>query len=129
MQPSPANSSPPDPIAAPKPAMPRILERFGYRAVMVLNTLLMGVQILFFAHIGKGTPVWLFVSEVFFFGVFTSLQYTSMNTRVYADVSDEQASSAISIASTVQQMAVSFGAASASRRVLAQFWHRWDRIH
>jgi EmrB/QacA subfamily drug resistance transporter len=97
-----------------KPAMPRILARFGYRAVLVSNTLLMGLQILLFAAIGKGTPVWLIVMEVFFFGFFTSLQYTSMNTLVYADVSEEQASSASSIASTMQQMAISFAVASAS---------------
>jgi len=36
-----------------KPAMPRILARFGYRVVLVSNTLLMGVQILLFAHIGN----------------------------------------------------------------------------
>jgi hypothetical protein len=97
-----------------KPAMPRILARFGYRAVLVSNTLLMGVQILLFAHIGKGTPIWLIVLEVFFFGFFTSLQYTSMNTLVYADVNEEQSSSASSIASTVQQMSVSFAVAAAS---------------
>jgi MFS family permease len=97
-----------------KPAMPWILARFGYRAVLVSNTLLMGLQTLLFATIGKGTPVWLMVIEVFFFGFFTSLQYTSMNTLVYADVNEEQASSASSIASTMQQMAISFGVASAS---------------
>jgi len=37
-----------------------------------------------------------------------------MNTLVYADVNEEQASSASSIASTMQQMAISFGVASAS---------------
>jgi len=37
-----------------------------------------------------------------------------MNTLVYADVSEAQESSASSIASTVQQMAISFGVASAS---------------
>jgi MFS family permease len=97
-----------------KPAMPRILARFGYRAVLVSNTLLMGVQILLFAHIGNGTPVWLIVLEVFFFGFSTSLQYTSMNTLVYSDVDEQQASSASSIASTVQQMSVSFAVALAS---------------
>ena len=97
-----------------KPAMPRILARFGYRAVLVSNTLLMGLQTLLFATIGKGTPVWLMVIEVFFFGFYTSLQYTSMNTLVYADLTEEQESSASSIASTAQQMAISFGVASAS---------------
>jgi EmrB/QacA subfamily drug resistance transporter len=97
-----------------KPAMPWILERFGYRAVLVSNTLAMGLQILLFANIGKGTPVWLVVGEVFVFGFSTSLQYTSMNTLVYADINEQQASSASSIASTVQQMSVSFAVALAS---------------
>jgi EmrB/QacA subfamily drug resistance transporter len=97
-----------------KPAMPRILARFGYRAVLVSNTLAMGLQILLFANIGKSTPIWLVVGEVFLFGFSTSLQYTSMNTLVYADIDEQQASSASSIASTVQQMSVSFAVALAS---------------
>jgi EmrB/QacA subfamily drug resistance transporter len=97
-----------------KLTMPKILARFGYRTVLVSNTLLIGLQILLFATIGQVTPVWLIVAEVFCYGFFTSLQYTSMNTLVYADVSEEQASSASSIASTMQQMAISFGVASAS---------------
>jgi EmrB/QacA subfamily drug resistance transporter len=94
--------------------MPRILERLGYRAVLVSNTLLIGVQIMLFARYGPATPVWSIVAEMFCYGFFTSLQYTSMNTLVYADVSEEQASQASSIASTMQQMAISFGVAAAS---------------
>jgi EmrB/QacA subfamily drug resistance transporter len=97
-----------------KVTMPRILARFGYRAVLVSNTLIIGLLILLFATIGKGTAVWLIVAEVFCYGFFTSLQYTSMNTLVYADISVEQESGASSIASTTQQMAISFGVASAS---------------
>jgi MFS family permease len=69
-----------------KVLMPRILARFGYRAVLVSNTLIIGLMILLFATIGPETPVWLIVAEVFCYGFFTSLQYTSMNTLVYADV-------------------------------------------
>jgi EmrB/QacA subfamily drug resistance transporter len=97
-----------------KVTMPRILSRFGYRAVLVSNTLIIGLLIFLFATIGTGTPVWLIVIEVFCYGFFTSLQYTSMNTLVYADVSEAQESGASSIASTMQQMAISFGVASAS---------------
>ena len=97
-----------------KVAMPRILARFGYRTVLVSNTLFIGLMILLFATIGQATPVWIVVAEVFCYGFFTSLQYTSMNTLVYADVTEEQASGASSIASTLQQMAISFGVASAS---------------
>jgi EmrB/QacA subfamily drug resistance transporter len=97
-----------------KLTMPKILARFGYRAVLVSNTLIIGLQILLFASIGRTTPVWLVVFEVFCYGFFTSLQYTSMNTLVYAEITEEQASAASSIASTMQQMSISFGVASAS---------------
>ena len=97
-----------------KPIMPKILTRLGYRNVLVANTLLLGCMILLFATIGATTPVWLIVMQVFCFGLFTSMQYTSMNTLVYADVTSEQSSSASTIASTVQQLSISFGVASAS---------------
>jgi EmrB/QacA subfamily drug resistance transporter len=97
-----------------KPAMPGILARVGYRGVLISNTVILGLLIVLFATIGVGTPVWLIVIQAFCFGFFTSLQYTSMNTLVYADVTEEQTSSASTIASTMQQMSISFGVASAS---------------
>ncbi len=97
-----------------KMIMPRILARFGYRAVLVSNTLMLGVLILLFATIGAATPVWLIVLQVFGFGLFSSIQYTSMNTLVYADVSARAASDASTIASTGQQLSISFAVATAS---------------
>ncbi len=97
-----------------KLTMPKILARVGYRAVLISNTIILGLLIMLFATIGPGTPVWLIVLQAFCFGFFTSLQYTSMNTLAYADVSEQQASSASTIASTMQQMSLSFGVAAAS---------------
>jgi MFS family permease len=97
-----------------KPIMPRILTRLGYRTVLIGNTVLLGLMILSFATIGAATPVWLIVIQVFCFGLFTSMQYTSMNTLVYADVTTEESSGASTIASTAQQMSISFGVATAS---------------
>ncbi len=109
-----------------KMTMPRILTRFGYRGVLISNTVILGLLILLFATIGVGTPVWLIVAQAFCFGFFSSLQYTSMNTLVYADVTEEQTSSASSIASTMQQMSISFGVATAS---LATAFFIPDRFH
>jgi EmrB/QacA subfamily drug resistance transporter len=97
-----------------KLTMPLILKRFGYKAVLVSNTILLGVMILLFATISPGTPVWLIVMMAFTYGFLTSLQYTSMNTLAYADVGEHDAAGASTIASTVQQLAVSFGIATAS---------------
>jgi EmrB/QacA subfamily drug resistance transporter len=93
--------------------MQKLLTRFGYRGVLISNTLFIACLLSLFATIGEGTPVWMIVVLAFFYGGFTSLQYTSMNTLVYADISDSQASKASSIASTMQQMSISFGVAVA----------------
>jgi hypothetical protein len=42
-----------------KPLMPKVLARIGYRGVLISNTLIIGLQILLFATIGIGTPIWL----------------------------------------------------------------------
>jgi MFS family permease len=94
--------------------LPVILRKFGYRQVLIANTVMLGVMLILFSLIDVGTPGWLIAALAFAFGFFTSTQYTSMNTLAFADVSGEQASAASTIASTVQQMAVSFGVASAS---------------
>jgi EmrB/QacA subfamily drug resistance transporter len=93
--------------------MQRILARMGYRGVLISNTLIIGVLLLLFATIGLHTPVLAIVVLAFFYGGFTSLQYTSMNTLVYADITEPETSNASSIASTMQQMSISFGVASA----------------
>jgi MFS family permease len=93
--------------------MPRLLDRFGYRAVLVSNTVVLGLLLMAFATIGPGTPIWLIVLQAFCYGALTSTQYTSMNTLVYADVPDVSASNASSMASTFQQLSVSFGVAIA----------------
>jgi MFS family permease len=109
-----------------KMTMPKILARVGYRGVLISNTVIIGLLIGLFAIIGARTPVWMVVILTFFFGFFTSLQYTSMNTLVYADLTEEQTSSGSSIASTMQQMSISFGVATAS---LATAFFVPDRFH
>jgi EmrB/QacA subfamily drug resistance transporter len=96
-----------------KAVMPRLLRRIGYRGVLISNTLILGGALMLFATIGVATPVWIIVLQAFFYGAFTSLQYTSMNTLVYADISQEDTSPASSIASTMQQLSISFGVATA----------------
>ncbi|MGA8438622.1 MAG: hypothetical protein WB762_02815 [Candidatus Sulfotelmatobacter sp.] len=96
-----------------KAMVPQILRRIGYRGVLLSNTLILGALLMVFATIGVRTPVWAIVLEAFLYGGFTSLQYTSMNTLVFADIEEEDASSASSIASTMQQMSISFGIAAA----------------
>jgi EmrB/QacA subfamily drug resistance transporter len=91
-----------------------LLARFGYRLVMIVNTVLLGLTIMVFVHVAPGTPLWEILTLSFAQGFFSSLQFTCMNTLVYAEITDRDASKAGSIASTGQQMALSFGVAFAS---------------
>ena len=109
-----------------KLTMPHILKKFGFRRVLIVNTITLGLMIFLFSTIDAATPVWLIVLMAFTYGFLTSLQYTSMNSLAYADVGAREASGASTIASTVQQMAVSFGVATAS---LAAALFVPDRVH
>ncbi len=109
-----------------KPTMPHILRKLGHRTVLTFNTVAVGLMIFAFSSIGTGSAIWSIVSLAFVYGFLTSLQYTSMNTLAYADVGTRDASSASTLASTVQQMAVSFGVAAAS---LAAAFFIPDRLH
>jgi len=82
--------------------------------VLLGNTLLLGVTMMGFSRVGPGTPVTMILALSFAQGFFASLQFTSMNSLVYADVTDRDASKAASIASTAQQLALSFGVAVGS---------------
>ncbi len=109
-----------------KMTMPKILAKMGYRAVLLVNTLMLGLIIAIFSTIGPTTPVWVIITQACFFGFFSSMQYTSMNTLVYADVTEDQTSMASTIVSTAQQMSLSFGVAVAS---LVTAYFIPDRFH
>jgi EmrB/QacA subfamily drug resistance transporter len=93
--------------------LPPILIRFGYRTVLIGNTVIVGMLILFFATIGLGTPPWVIILQALCYGVFQSLQLTSLNTLTYFDVPPGKASNASSISSTFQQLSISFAVAAA----------------
>lgn len=106
----------PQPLAAMtlKVVMPRILRRLGYRRVLITNTVAIGIVITLFATISERTPVAVIGAMGFVLGFFSSLQFTSMNTLVFADVAPTETSNASSLSSAMQQLSISFGIAMAS---------------
>jgi EmrB/QacA subfamily drug resistance transporter len=92
----------------------RVLARFGYRQVLVLNTVLIGVTISMFSLVKVGTPIIAIVCLSLSMGFFNSLQFSSMNTLAFADVTTADSSMASTIASSMQQLSMSFGLAAGS---------------
>jgi EmrB/QacA subfamily drug resistance transporter len=96
-----------------KAILTKLLGNIGYKGVLISNTVAIGVLLLTLTTIHLHTSAGQIVAIAFFYGACTSLQYTAMNTLVYADIEEGDASSASSIASTMQQMSISFGVAFA----------------
>lgn len=93
---------------------PRVLARVGYRQVLVVNTVFIGVTIGLFAFVGPQTPAWIVIGIGLLQGFFNSLQFSSMNTLAYADVDPKDTSMASTISSSLQQLSMSFGLAAGS---------------
>ncbi|MBU1440776.1 MAG: DHA2 family efflux MFS transporter permease subunit [Gammaproteobacteria bacterium] len=91
-----------------------MLRRFGFRQVLMVNTVLVACTIAGFSQIGPGTPIPVIVTLGLMMGLFNSLQFSSMNTMAYADIDGPDSSMASTMASTVQQMSLSFGLACGS---------------
>ncbi|GGZ11270.1 DHA2 family efflux MFS transporter permease subunit [Pseudoduganella plicata] len=101
----------------------RVLNRFGYRQVLVVNTVLIGVTIGMFSFVQLGTPPYVIVAISLCQGFFNSLQFSSMNSIAYADVDQKDSSMASTMASSMQQLSMSFGLACGS---LITAWYLGD---
>jgi EmrB/QacA subfamily drug resistance transporter len=92
----------------------RLLRRFGFKKILIINTLLIGITISMFSFISSGTPIVLIVFLGLAQGFFNSLQFSSMNSMAYADVNETDSSMASTLTSSFQQMSMSFGLAFGS---------------
>ncbi len=93
---------------------PGVLGRFGYRQVLVVNTLMIGLTICLFSLVTSMTPLGLIVCLGLALGFFNSLQFSAMNSMAYADTEARDSSMASTIASSMQQLSMSFGLACGS---------------
>jgi MFS family permease len=101
----------------------RVLARYGYRRVLIVNTVMIGATMSLYALVVAQTPLLLIVLLSLAQGFFNSLQFTSMNSMAYADIEAQDSSMASTIASSMQQMSMSFGLACGS---LVTAWYLGD---
>jgi EmrB/QacA subfamily drug resistance transporter len=92
----------------------RILRRHGFRRTLIVNTVALGLTLCAFSQVTLTTPLAMIVVLGLAQGFFNSLQFSSMNGMAYADIAPAESSMATSIASTCQQLSLSFGLACGS---------------
>lgn len=89
----------------------KILNRFGYKRVLMTNTFIIGVLICCLAIPSIHSSIFWYVPILAMMGFFNSIQFTSMNTISIADLRNFQTSSGNSLVSVNQQLAIGFGVA------------------
>ena len=101
-----------------------ILDRFGFKRVLVANALVGATFIGMNAAYSPATPIALILGLLLVGGYFRSLQFTGINAIAYADISQERMSKAVSFASVAQQLSLSVGVAVGAGVVQAMQAHR-----
>jgi EmrB/QacA subfamily drug resistance transporter len=94
-----------------------IVREFGYRRVLIGNTILVGLAMASFALISADQPLWLRIIQFAFFGMVNSLQFTAMNTITLRDLEGELASGGNSLLSMVMMLSMTPAACSPHSRV------------
>jgi EmrB/QacA subfamily drug resistance transporter len=86
-----------------------ILRRYGFRRVLLINAVVCSLFALAPAFFTIATPAYVIIALFLAGGLTRSLQFTSLNTLAYADVSPEKLSRATSFASVCQNLSGSVG--------------------
>ncbi|WP_139419833.1 MFS transporter [Chryseobacterium mulctrae] len=94
-----------------KSSVIKILNKFGYKRTLMVNTFIIGVLICCLAIPDIHTSIFWFVPVIAILGFFNSIQFTSINTISIADLRNFQTSSGNSLISVNQQLAIGFGIA------------------
>ena len=99
---------------ATKRLVTRIITRWGYRRVLVTNTLLLGAMIAGFALMTPSQPLPLRIVQLALFGAVNSMQFTAMNAVTLKDLAPARAASGNSLFSMVQMLGMSLGVTCAA---------------
>ncbi len=101
--------------------MPRLLNRFGFKRVLITNTPIVALLVAGFALMQESLPVWIVLAYIFAFGVFRSVQWASTGNLAYSDIAPEQLARFSALYYILWQLAVavSVGLAAALLSLLA----------
>src|SRR5215471_9907566 len=88
-----------------------ILRRFGFRNILVVNSVISAAFLAVCAAFTATTSIALMTILLFVGGFFRSLQFTSINTIAYAEVEPQRVGRATALVSVAQQLSVSSGVA------------------
>jgi len=107
-----------------KAIAPRLLQRYGFRRVLVFNGMVACLLVSAPALFAFWAPVGFMLAVLFVGGLTRSLEFTCISSIIFADISEDQLSRASSFAATVQELSGTVGIAIAA--LVLQFGQRID---
>ncbi|MDF2690543.1 MAG: permease [Gammaproteobacteria bacterium] len=105
-----------------------ILRYFGFRSVLMFNSIVVGLLLMQLSWIPLGVPTAQIIILIFIYGLFLSLQYSAINVLSYSQIPESQLSNGSSITSAAQQISACFAIAIAAA-ILEHFLHSRDISH
>jgi EmrB/QacA subfamily drug resistance transporter len=92
----------------------RVLRRFGYRMQTFGTAVIAAISLLICGFFTESTPAWLITVILLVGGYFRSLQFTSLNSLTFCEITPQKMSAATTFSTMVQQLCngvgVAFGA-------------------
>jgi alkanesulfonate monooxygenase SsuD/methylene tetrahydromethanopterin reductase-like flavin-dependent oxidoreductase (luciferase family) len=102
-----------------KPLAPRIVRGFGFRRVLLANAALSSLLVALPGLFRPDWAAWALFGALMAGGFARSLQFTTVNALLYADVPREDLSRATTFGSVMQELAGTFGVATAALALAA----------
>jgi len=87
----------------------RIVRMFGFRNTLIGGTIVVGLTSIPLLLIGPQTPLWIVVPILIAIGASRSVQFTALNSLIFAELPAEQISSASALNSMSHQVSSGIG--------------------
>ena len=94
-------------MALTKPFFGYVISHLGYRRSLIVTPILLAVTLFSFSEVTATTPAWIIFILIGFLGIFSSFQFSGMNSLAFSDVDPKEVSNASIITGVFQQLAMS----------------------
>ncbi len=103
-----------------------VLRRFGFRTTLLVNGAFAAAAMMALGTLVVATSLPVMLGLLFAYGIGRSMQFTTINTLAFADVSDSQKGPASTLQSAITQMMIGMGIAFGALCLRGAAWFRHE---
>jgi EmrB/QacA subfamily drug resistance transporter len=100
----------------------RMIKRFGFRDLLIINSVLCCLSIAAAGFMTSATPMLVMMAILLVAGFLRSLQFTSLNALAYSDIATADMARANPLYTVMQQLSLAIGVAVAASILDVQLW-------